>query len=138
MSGLSLPDGVGVVLGVCTLLALWVGWAKKFRPKWRRFWARVDAFLDTFNGRDEFVDEVTGRNVPAVPALGSRLGNIEKTLTQLVEHRSDIDDLQTRVGVLERAAMERIANKAESAQMFRMIADERGAPDADPLDPPRD
>lgn len=124
------PDGLQIALTLSTLMALWIGWAKAVRPRWRRFWDRVDGVMDTLNGRDEFIDPTTGRRVPAVPALGTRMGNMEDTLSTVANQQRLLENHETRITALENdrvkdiiTSAERAATAAASANMFRLAVE---------------
>ncbi len=121
---MTMQDRFALVLSACTLVALWLGWLKILRPRIRKLWQRVDGALDTLGGRPPIVDNESGRELaPALPPLGERLATMEDALVRLADDRVRLDALEHRVTALETAAVERIAIRAESAQMLRAVAE---------------
>lgn len=120
---------------IVTLLAGWVKWA---RPRLTEHLRRERAKDDAILGRPPVLDSITGKELaPAVPALGVRLSNIEGVIvrlaesdaerkiiiTQLTRHDRQIENLDARITRVEEGQLERIVTKAESAQMWRAVAD---------------
>lgn len=135
---MSLTDRAAALVTLCTLVGLWLGWLKVLRPRARRLWRRVDGALDTLGGRPPIVDNESGRELaPALPPLGERLATMEDALVRLATTSERMDeesrrldtvteqvgDLTRRVTVLETSSVERIAAHAESAQMWRAVAE---------------
>ena len=145
------PD-ITVALTVSTLAALWVGWIWKLRPWVRHTGERISAFLDTFNGREEFVDPTSGKVVSRVEPLGHRLGQLETTVATLVDqdrrltrleeehirHGGRLSVAESAIYDLQKARNERMVTKAEAAQFYRLLADQMHLPDADPIHPPKE
>lgn len=131
---MTMQDRFALVLSACTLVALWLGWLKILRPRIRKLWQRVDGALDTLGGRPPIVDNESGRELaPALPPLGERLATMEDALVRLADDRVRLDALEHRVTALETAAVERIAIRAESAQMLRAVAErDTDVVDSDP------
>lgn len=125
-----------LALGLSTLLALWVGWIKAGRPRWRRFWGRVGAALDTLVGRDPIHDLASGSELPRIEPLPERLAHIEasqvhqaeiqaqqaNTLAKVAEALERIGDHERRIKALEVASLERTAQRLESAAMLGAVA----------------
>lgn len=139
MADLGNPDHLAVIYTASALIGLWVGWFKLVRPKWRRFWAKLDGSLDTLNGRGPITDLATGRVLsPAQPPLGNRIANVEEAVSELREVvklltavQRRLDEHASRISSLEDGRLERIVTKAESAQAWRAVAD-NAATDTDP------
>lgn len=125
-----------MTLTLTTLVGVWIAWAKVIGPKVKRAWSRGVGFFQTIAGRDPIIDKITGKEVaPAVPPLGEQLGSIHETMSKLVaviESNQDahhrIDNHEARITVLEDGRVERIVSQAESAQMWRAVANENEKP----------
>lgn len=124
---------VTIAVGIAGLIAAWAKWW----PKLAHLWRRVDGTLDAIGGREAYVDPASGRRVPALPPLTTRMALVESGVKELTEttvqlartveslndaHRR-IDDHEVRIHALESGTAERIAARAESAQMWRAVAD---------------
>lgn len=126
------PDALQVTLTASTLLVIWIAWAKYLGPRIKAKWVRFVGFFQTIAGRDPIVDKVTGKEVsPAVLPLGEHLASINDNMAQLIEvvrsnqdahHR--IDGHETRINALESGRVERIVSQAESAEMWRAVANQ--------------
>lgn len=117
------------------LVVLWIGWIKAVRPKLRRFGTRVSAVLDTFGGRDEIEDEVTGQRLPAVLPLHRRLTRMEDRqleqgqrldrLATVIENQTEIfritTDHESRIQSLEDIDAERTLTREEAVEMWRAL-----------------
>jgi hypothetical protein len=122
------PDGLQAAYTASALVAIWVGWFIIIRPRWRRFWNRVNGVIDTLNGREEFVDQATGRTVAEIKPLGSRIGAIEQTLATVADQQVLLENHENRITALENThvkdivtAAERAATAAASTEMLRLI-----------------
>lgn len=130
--GLPTPDALQVALTLTTLAVVWVGWAKVIGPRAKRAWGRSVGFFQAIAGRDPIVDKASGKELsPAVPPLGERLASIDDTMLRLVtviESNQDahhrIDNVEVRVDALEQGRVERIVSQAESAEMWRAVANQ--------------
>lgn len=117
-------QSVNYTIGLLTIVAiLWGGWKSKFRQ-------RLSAGLDALIGREEVTDRSGNVLTPAQPGAMHRLETMEAAVTTLAEvvtdqHelRSKVSDLQSRVSVLENSRIERVVAQAESAHMWRAVAD---------------
>lgn len=125
------PDALQIALTATTLAAVWIGWAKIVGPRLRRGWDRVVGTFQAIAGRDAIIDKVSGKEVsPAVPPLGEQLSTINDTMSKLVaviESNHDahvrLDNHEGRISELEAARLERLVSQAESAHMWRAVAD---------------
>lgn len=115
------------IIAAAAVLAVVAGWVKTVMPMWRR----LTGTLDALGGRPPLVDKASGKEVaPALPPLGVRLSNIDDNLARLADtidslndaHRR-IDAVEQRVSVLEDSRVERVVAQAESAHMWRAVAD---------------
>lgn len=131
-----MPVWLQILSGLTAILTVWVGWAKVVGPRIKRAWSRGVGFFQTIAGRDPIIDKITGKEVaPAVPPLGEQMASINDTMGKLVaviESNQDahhrIDNHETRLVVLEEGRVERIVAQAESAQMWRAVANENEKP----------
>lgn len=127
------PDAIQIALTLSTLAVIWLGWAKVIGPKAKRAWNRGVGFFQAIAGRDPIVDKASGAELsPAVPPIGERLASIDSGLSRLVEviestqnAHARIDNHETRITSLEVGTVERIVTKAESAEMWRAVADNK-------------
>lgn len=125
------PDRLAAIYTLCGLLALWVGWLKVARPKWRRFRDRVSGTLDSIAGREPIVDKSSGRELaPRMPPIGEHLANINDRLNQLSDVRGTLDNHEGRLQALEDSRVEKIVSAAEraataasSAEMLRLVSE---------------
>lgn len=108
---------VSVVGGA--VIALW----RRKAPQVRAFCRRVDGTLDAIVGREAYVDTASGRRVPALPPLTNRVANVEEAIIRLTRFEERVGSLEHRVTALEDGRVERTVARAESAQMWRAIAD---------------
>lgn len=117
-------QSVNYTIGLLTILGiLWGGWRSKFRQ-------RLSAGLDALIGREEVKDRSGNILTPAQPGAMHRLETMEAAVTTLAEvvtdqHelRGQVSDLRSRVTVLENSRLERVVAQAESAHMWRAVAD---------------
>lgn len=136
------PDTLGTVVGslagLFTILGSWWRWG---RPRWKRFWWRLDGTLDAINGREEYVDSASGTTVPALPPLTTRVALIETAIVEFRHNTALYTELAKRVDVhdheiraLKEAQVERLVTRAESAQMWRAVADAQSVDNEHPED----
>lgn len=128
-------ERVNLLLAGSGLVALWVGWLWKIRPAVRRLSGRVGGALDNLGGRREGYDYATGQRIPAIPALGERLGGIElkqaemsETLDKLADVHTQLQDHGRRLEALEIAAAERISIRLENASLLHAAGELRDEP----------
>lgn len=132
---------VGLVISVCVLGGILVGWAKWLRPRYRRNRDRFVSAMDSLVGRDAVYDSITGKEIaPALPGMGVRMAQQEQQMqvltdavAKIAESHERLDDHERRLHKLEVAAVERVVTRAESAEAWRAIAAvaETQPPDAD-------
>lgn len=129
-------EGLNALYTCCVLLALWIAWYKAVRPRWRRFWARVGAALDTLVGRNIVLDLASGTKLPAIQPLPERLGNIERaqerqsevqktqaeTLAKVAEALERLGDHERRISMLESGQLEKAAIRFESGKLLEAVA----------------
>lgn len=113
---------INLLLALSGLLALWIGWLVKARPKVKRGLARVGAVVDVFAGRPEEIDEVSGIRLPEIKPLHHRLTTIEVTLDKLANQERILSDHEARIVSLEDVEAERALTREESAAVWRAIA----------------
>lgn len=123
----------GALVAVFSLIAAWWRWV---RPRWHSARRTATAVVETLVGREPIIDAATGRELVAPqPGLGMRMATIESALEKLADAKTTLDDHETRIGHLERSQMERLVARAESAQMFRAIANNDPDLIAEPTEP---
>lgn len=149
MPNLPTPDALQVALTCCTLLVIWIGWAKIIGPPIKGIFAWIKDLIAVFVGRPERFDRVTGKPVEKVPSLiealvqirdkqdeqGKSINDLTTVVTRVAdqqitldEHTKQIADLRLssaviteQVGLLKRAADERTAMHKESAALMDMV-----------------
>lgn len=107
-------------------------WLKWGMPRFRRWRERLEAEHEALAGRPALVDKASGEEVaPPVPSLGKRLAKIDDTLQdltgvvrELATTTKRVDDHEQRIVALEQSRVERVVSQAESAHMWRAIADQ--------------
>lgn len=128
---LTLAAVVKVVIPVCRAVA--------------SFFREVITALHIFNGRGEFVDEVTGKKVDEVPPLGIVLAGIRSDLNaqgkqitsltavvqEVADQRKEINALRNDVDLLKAGTLEKAAIRIESASLMDMVTKR----DSDVIDP---
>ena len=92
-------------------------------------------------GRDAYIDPASGKEVEALPPLTTRVAHVEAAVVEFrhmvglyTETQKRLDRLDHRVTALEDARVERIVSQAESAHMWRAVADSE-LDDEDPDQP---
>jgi hypothetical protein len=123
---LSIIGGLVTMLGGGGILGWW--WRKQPEREAER--ARNAAVADAILGRAEVLDLSRNEIAPAQPGLVHRVSGVEEAVVEfrhaiglLTETLKRIDTLDARLQVLERATAERLLTKAESAAMWKAIAD---------------
>lgn len=119
-----------VLLGIGVVIAGFLGWLfKRAVPSVRHFIRRLNGMIDAIGGRDAYVDPASGRRVERLLPLTTRVATIEEALIQIAEDRTAtlelskrVANVETRVGALEKAAVDRVATKIENASAMSMIA----------------
>lgn len=117
------PDilpAAGVAVGI--LGAAYGTW-RRFRPSVRRATAAIDALV----GKEAVTDRSGKEIEPAQPGLVHRTTTLEQAVATLVNQDERIKHLENdhgaRLKALEDARVERLVNQAESAHMWRAVAD---------------
>lgn len=140
----SLNDTTDTLLAIGGVVTVFAGWWRWVRPRWKRFWRKLVAALDSIVGRDAIVDSITGEEkVPALPGIGVRMAHQERltaentksmieltetvaTLAKVVEHQSRLDvlveDHEKRLTALEAARVEQMIARKESTAAYEAIA----------------
>jgi len=141
-------DWAAVAGTASVLVAAAIGFRRRVIPWWRRVSGKFDAITETLVGREAIHDAATGKElVPAQPGLGVRIATLEEGFSELAKQSHRMDTLErqmmqqgeqlqlhaTEIAALKRAETERIVTRAESAQMWRAVAD--GDPDLAPPPP---
>lgn len=104
---------------------------KKVIPAVRRRRERREAMHVAIVGSPPVVDRATGKQrAPAVPGIAERMETMEthmavmaRTVASLNDAHERLDGLDERIQTLEDARVERVVSQAESAQMWRAVAD---------------
>lgn len=109
---------------VAGIIVITIGWWKGVRPWLRRIRATGTAIVETLVGRDPIIDHATGKElVPAQPGLGVRMATMESAIALLADANATLANHERRIGALEQNQIERIVTRAESANMWRAVAD---------------
>lgn len=107
---------IGALSGIAvSLIGVWV-W---IRPAIKRTVAGADAIL----GREAVTDRSGRAILPASPGLVDRVRTVEDTLALLADNSQRLAEHEQRISQLELQVLERIVTKAESAQMWRAVAE---------------
>lgn len=123
---------LGLIGGLVTILGGGgvLGWWWRRQPQRERERERNAAVADAILGEPAVLDRSEQEIQPARPGLVHRVASVEEAVIQignmtglLNEALNRIDTLDERLSVVERAQVERILTKAESAHMWRAIAD---------------
>ena len=129
-------EAIPLAVGLIAIIGAVLGWLKWLRPKIRRGKAEVVAVRDAILGRDAISDSITGREIePPLPGVGVRVAHVEESqretsrqiesiavaITKLASQQEAIEDHEARIEQLEKAAVERIVTKQESAQAWRAM-----------------
>lgn len=121
------PDTLDYILGLIALgTFVWTIWNGKQRKL-------MTSIAEALMGREEQKDRAGKTFRPGEPGLVHRVGTLEEAVKVLANQESRLARLEAiesqqdaRIEALETSQYERLAAKVESAQMLRMIADERG------------
>lgn len=112
-----------VVVG---LIGAGYGAWRHYRPSARRASAALDAII----GKEAVTDRAGNLIEPAQPGLVHRVATVEEAVVELrhvtalyIETQKRIDHQDIRIKALEDARIERLVTQAESAQMWRAVAD---------------
>lgn len=107
-----------------------LGWWWRKQPQREEERARNTAVAVAILGEPAVPDRSGAELQPARPGLVHRVGTLEEavvefrhTLGLLTETLKRLDEHERRLGELERARTERALAQAESAQMWRAVAD---------------
>lgn len=136
MSSYDLPlpslDSINYTIALLTLIGIGIA---IWRSKSRR---RMNAVADAILGQEEVTDSTGGIIRRGEPGLVHRVTQVEVAIVEFrhaialfTEAQHRIDQLEQRVKTLEDDRVERIVTKAESAQMWRAVAEANVEP---PLD----
>lgn len=114
---------VGILVGI--IGAAYGTW-RRFRPGAERVSAAIDAVI----GKAAVIDRGGQVMEPAQPGLVHRVTTVEEAVVEfrhmvglLTETQHALGILDTRVKALEDSRIEKLIGQAESAQMWRAVAD---------------
>lgn len=125
-----------VAIGAVALIVAAYSGKRWLFPRWRAIVAQFVAVRDAILGRDAILDSITGEQLaPAQKGLGPRTAELERGMellsiavtkladqnTALISVTRDVSDLQTRVGRLEAASVERVVTKVESTAAWSAV-----------------
>lgn len=121
---------VGTVVGVLVVVVPF--FAKRVWPWWHKRRSRREAEHIAIVGRPAILDPMTGKELsPAqpgiaqwMPATNEKIDKLADAVSKLAEAHVRLDDHEQRITELERARAERVVSQAESAHMWRAIADQ--------------
>ncbi len=123
-------DALQWCIAAAALAAVAAGYWYKLRPILKRWGGGIDVLV----GRGASVDLATGRKIEEIPPLGLALAEMREdisvlttTVAVVADQQIVIKDLVTRVTALEQDKVERIVTKAESAEMWRAVANQSEA-----------
>lgn len=126
LAALGVAGAIVTILGGGGVLGWW--WRKQ--PERERDRERNAAVADAILGEPEVTDRSGEVIQPARPGLVHRVGTVEEAVIKMgdlaaliTEALRRIDTVDARVQVLERATVERLLTKAESAAMWKAVAD---------------
>lgn len=136
MSSYDLPlPSLGSINYTIALLTLIGAGLAIWRSKSRR---RMHAVADAILGQEEVTDSSGGVIRRGEPGLVARVGEVEKAVIEfrhiigiLTETQKRIDLIDQRVKSLEDGRLERVVTHAESAQMWRAVAESNVEPPQD-------
>lgn len=120
-------QGVLTVIGLTlTALGAVYGAWRKLRPNIRRGSAALDAII----GKEAVTDRSGNVMEPSQPGLVHRVATVEEAVVEfrhmvglLTETQKTLNDHGTRIKALEDTRLEKLVTRAESAQMWRAVAD---------------
>jgi hypothetical protein len=122
-------DSVNYTLAILGIVGLFVGWWRGWweSPRRREARARDKAVAEAILG-EPAVHDLAGKIIaPAQPGLVARTSTLEQAVSTLVDQDARIKYLETnhgaRIKALEDARVERLVSQAESAHMWRAVAD---------------
>lgn len=116
-----------------TLAGLTVGLIGAVYGAWRHYRPsvkRAGAALDAIIGKEATLDRAGNLIEPSQPGLVHRVATVEEAVVELrhvtalyIETQKRIDHHDLRLKALEDARVERLITQAESAHMWRAVAD---------------
>jgi hypothetical protein len=122
-------DSVNYTLAILGITAIFVGWWRGWweSPRRREARARDKAVAEAILGEPAVHDLAGNIIMPSKPGLVSRTSTLEAAVSTLVDQDTRIKHLETdhgaRLKALEDARVERLVTQAESAHMWRAVAD---------------
>lgn len=127
------PDGVTLILGLIGVVgAAYATW-RRFRPGVRRASAALDAII----GKEAVVDRSGKVMEPSQPGLVHRVATVEEAVVEIRhvvalwnETQHTLNDHANRIKALEDARVDRLIAQAESAHMWRAVADNAASDNA--------
>ena len=125
-----MPENLLTVLTIAGLMCGVVGAAygawRHFRPGMRR----AEAALDAIIGREAVTDRSGKVIEPGQPGLVHRVATVEEAVVEIKhvvalwsETQRVLTDHASRIKALEDSRVERLVSQAESAHMWRAVAD---------------
>jgi hypothetical protein len=124
-----------------TIGGLFAGLVGALYGTWRRFRPgaqRVSAAIDAVIGKAPITDRSGKEMEPGQPGLVHRVATVEEAVVEfrhmvglLTETQHTLTDHGARIKALEEARVERLVTQAESAHMWRAVADNNAANDPD-------
>jgi hypothetical protein len=119
-NAVALAVAATILIGAC--YATW----RRFRPGMRRAGAALDAII----GKEAVTDRSGQLIEPAQPGLVHRVATVEEAVVEfrhmvglLTETQHTLTEHGARIKALEDARVERLVTQAESAHMWRAVAD---------------
>lgn len=110
----------------CAVIGAAYGAWRRFRPGVRR----ANAALDAIIGREAVTDRSGKVIEPGQPGLVHRVATVEEAVVEIKhvvalwsETQRTLTDHASRIKALEDARVERLVSQAESAHMWRAVAD---------------
>lgn len=117
----TIAAAVVMILGGC------YGAYRRFRPSVRRGSAAIDALV----GREAVTDRSGNVIEAAQPGLVHRVATVEEAVVEIrhvvalwTETQHTLTDHGARIKALEDSRLEKLITRAESAQMWRAVADQ--------------
>lgn len=132
---------IASLVGIVALIGAIAAFVRWGLPRYRKARSTGRKVVATLVGTEEVRDPITNQLIrPAQPGVGVQVSDLRLAVTKLVEQQAHTEalqgqfhDLDRRVTNLEEARAERFVAQAESAEMWRAVAnvnDDDGPDDA--------